>query len=244
MPIRYSLVARGPVILCTQESGDSAAVSTNFANEAERIVRNVSTVENSKTTYTASDHFFHVVIENGTIFMCATDAQFRKTRAFAFLEEIQSRFTGGSLTVRAVTARPMELQRDFGAVLASNMKKYSADTGDNITRLQAQVEEVRGVMTQNIEKVLEREEKLGDLIEKTGDLEASANSFKKTARAAHKVMWWKNMKMKIILAVVIFVILAVIVVIILVSTGAFKSGDSTAAPIASTTTTPRGGGGK
>lgn len=53
--------------------------------------------------------------------------------------------------------------------------KFSKDEGDNITQLRAQVDEVKGVMTENIERVLERGEKLDDLIDKTTDLEASVS---------------------------------------------------------------------
>jgi len=47
--------------------------------------------------------------------------------------------------------------------------------GDQISTLQSQVEEVKGVMTQNIERVLERGERLEDLMDKTNDLEASVS---------------------------------------------------------------------
>ena len=41
--------------------------------------------------------------------------------------------------------------------------------------LQSQVDEVKGVMTQNIEKVLERGDHLDDLMDKTEELEASVS---------------------------------------------------------------------
>lgn len=52
-------------------------------------------------------------------------------------------------------------------------EKYSKpDETDAVSKLQSQVQEVTGVMTQNIEKVLERGERLEDLIQSTSDLEA------------------------------------------------------------------------
>ena len=52
-------------------------------------------------------------------------------------------------------------------------EKFSGnnDTGDHLTVLQSQVNEVKDVMTQNIEKVLERGENLDELMVKTTDLE-------------------------------------------------------------------------
>lgn len=41
-----------------------------------------------------------------------------------------------------------------------------------MSKLQTQVDEVKGIMTQNIEKVLERGERLEDLIASTDELQA------------------------------------------------------------------------
>ena len=51
-------------------------------------------------------------------------------------------------------------------------EKFSAPDGDQLGQLQSQVNEVKDVMTQNIEKVMERGERLEDLIAQTDDLEA------------------------------------------------------------------------
>ncbi|XP_051898731.1 vesicle-associated membrane protein 8 isoform X2 [Pristis pectinata] len=54
------------------------------------------------------------------------------------------------------------------------MASYSVDPGpDKLSNLQSQVNDVKGIMTHNIEKVLDRGEKLDDLIIKTDDLQAT-----------------------------------------------------------------------
>ena len=57
----------------------------------------------------------------------------------------------------------------------SNSTVGIIDGGGPLSKLQAQVNEVKDVMTQNIEKVLERGERLEDLVDKTEDLEASVS---------------------------------------------------------------------
>jgi len=57
-------------------------------------------------------------------------------------------------------------------------ERFSQESGggnDQITTLQSQVEEVKGVMTQNIERVLERGQRLEELMDKTTDLEANVS---------------------------------------------------------------------
>lgn len=58
--------------------------------------------------------------------------------------------------------------------------KFNSGKGDHLVQLQNQVGEVTGIMKQNVEKVLERGEKLDDLVDKTDDLQASVCLFYKT----------------------------------------------------------------
>ena len=65
-----------------------------------------------------------------------------------------------------------DLQYNF---YLSGQKNFSKAGNDTVTRLQSQVDEVKGVMTQNIEKVMERGDRLDDLMDKTEELEASVS---------------------------------------------------------------------
>ncbi|XP_043550974.1 uncharacterized protein si:ch73-234b20.5 isoform X4 [Chiloscyllium plagiosum] len=61
-----------------------------------------------------------------------------------------------------------------GAAPPPTMASCSMDPGpEKLSHIQGQVNDVKGIMSQNIEKVLERGEKLDDLIIKTDDLQAS-----------------------------------------------------------------------
>lgn len=58
-----------------------------------------------------------------------------------------------------------------------NFQEKFSKKNDNMSQLRSQVDEVKGVMTQNIEKVLERGERLDDLMDKTTELEASVSKW-------------------------------------------------------------------
>ena len=53
----------------------------------------------------------------------------------------------------------------------------------------------------NIEKVLDRGEKIEVLVDKTEALRFQADNFHKQGRALRNRMWWNNLKMKLILLV-------------------------------------------
>ncbi|XP_035668868.1 vesicle-associated membrane protein 7-like [Branchiostoma floridae] len=221
MAILYSCIARGTTVLA-----DSTSASGNFREIMSGILPNIPTRNDTKTTYAAQNYKVHVVVENGIIYICAADASFDSKRPFAFLQDIKQRFTSGSLASRAITASSFELNRDFQPILAEKMEQFSKPGagGDQLSMLQSQVDEVKGVMSQNIEKVLARGDRLDNLMEKTDELEASADTFKKTARRVKKKYFWKNAKMMIILSVVVLVVLIILTLIILFSTGVIKTG--------------------
>ena len=51
-------------------------------------------------------------------------------------------------------------------------EKFSQGGQDNVSQLRSQVDEVKGIMTQNIDKVLDRGARLEDLMASSSELEA------------------------------------------------------------------------
>ncbi|ORY03093.1 synaptobrevin [Basidiobolus meristosporus CBS 931.73] len=78
--------------------------------------------------------------------------------------------------------------------------------------IQKQVDEVVGIMQNNVERVMERGEKLDSLNNKADQLEAGALRFKQGTNRVRKAMWWKNMKLKLIIAAIVVIILIAIIV--------------------------------
>ncbi|GJJ76184.1 vesicle-associated membrane protein 4 [Entomortierella parvispora] len=79
-------------------------------------------------------------------------------------------------------------------------------------QLQQQVDDVVGIMQQNIDSVRDRGEKLDSLQNKTTDLEMGAVQFRKGASGVRRQMWLKNMKWRIIIVVGVILLLVVIIV--------------------------------
>lgn len=77
---------------------------------------------------------------------------------------------------------------------------------------QDQVNEVVGIMRVNVEKVLERDQKLSELDSRADALQEGGKRFEQQAQRLHKKYWWKNIKMMIILGVIGVVILIIIIV--------------------------------
>nr|KAJ3421740.1 hypothetical protein HK105_002450 [Polyrhizophydium stewartii] len=79
-------------------------------------------------------------------------------------------------------------------------------------QVQTKVDEVIDIMQNNIDKVMQRGEKLETLQNKTDDLSHGALQFKKGSAAIKNEMWWKNMKLNLIIAGVVSCIIVIAVV--------------------------------
>ena len=64
---------------------------------------------------------------------------------------------------------------------------------------------------QNIEKVLDRGEKLELLVDKTENLRYQADQFQKGGKALRNKMWWQNIKMKLLVGLILCVVIVIIV---------------------------------
>ncbi|KAG0049202.1 hypothetical protein BGZ83_005978 [Gryganskiella cystojenkinii] len=93
---------------------------------------------------------------------------------------------------------------------------YDPHTGSasssKTAQLQQQVNDVVGIMQQNIDSVRDRGEKLDTLQNKTTDLEMGAVQFRKGASGVRRQMWMKNMKWRIIIALGVILLLVIIIV--------------------------------
>ncbi|XP_026077689.1 vesicle-associated membrane protein 3 [Carassius auratus] len=87
-------------------------------------------------------------------------------------------------------------------------------SGNNrkLQQTQAQVDEVVDIMRVNVDKVLERDQKLSELDDRADALQAGASQFETNAAKLKRKYWWKNCKMWAILIAVVLVIIVIIII--------------------------------
>ncbi len=102
------------------------------------------------------------------------------------------------------------------------MVQYGTTAGgrdDAIANVQREIDDVRGIMTRNIEGLLERGERIDLLVDKTDRLGGSAREFRVRSRGLKRRMWWKNVKLMALLGLVLTLIVVTIVISIKNSIG-------------------------
>ncbi|XP_046742259.1 synaptobrevin-1-like isoform X2 [Diprion similis] len=86
-----------------------------------------------------------------------------------------------------------------------------ASTTKKMQDTQAKVDEVVGIMKVNVEKVLERDQKLSELDNRADALQQGAAQFEQQAGKLKRKYWWKNLKMMIIIGIIAVLILIIII---------------------------------
>uniref|UniRef100_A0A803VM10 V-SNARE coiled-coil homology domain-containing protein n=2 Tax=Ficedula albicollis TaxID=59894 RepID=A0A803VM10_FICAL len=81
-----------------------------------------------------------------------------------------------------------------------------------LQQTQHQVDEVVDIMRVNVDKVLERDQKLSELDDRADALQAGASQFETSAAKLKRKYWWKNCKMWAILIAVVVIIIIIIIV--------------------------------
>ena len=107
-----------------------------------------------------------------------------------------------------MTAIAFAMNGEFARVLQDRMDFFNDNPeADTLSKVKGQIEDVKGVMVDNIEKVLARGEKIELLVDKTEQLNQSAKRFQRASKSLKTAMWWKNVKMWGLIAVIVIIII-------------------------------------
>lgn len=85
---------------------------------------------------------------------------------------------------------------------------------DKFAAVRSKIGDVKDIMVQNIEKVLQRGEKIELLVDKSDALNRSAAKFEKSSNKLKNQMWWRNVKMWLLIAFIVLVVIYIIMSLI------------------------------
>ncbi|KAJ3681551.1 hypothetical protein LUZ60_016040 [Juncus effusus] len=242
-PLIYSFVAKGTTVLAEHTS-----FSGNFSTIAIQCLQKLPPNSN-KFTYSCDGHTFNYLVEKDFVFLVVADEGVGRSVPFIFLDRVKEDFLkryGSDLNGSDEEAglHPLadefdedddlfedrfsvaySLDREFGPKLKEHMQYCISHPEEmsKISKLKAQITEVKGIMMDNIEKVLDRGEKIELLVDKTENLQFQADSFQRHGRQLRRKMWLQNLQFKLMIGGGVLVF---IVIIWLISCGGFSCSKS------------------
>ncbi|XP_021760744.1 vesicle-associated membrane protein 711 [Chenopodium quinoa] len=205
MAILYALVARGSVVLA-----EFVGTSTNASTIAKQILEKIPGDSDTHVSYSQDRYIFHVKRTDGLTVLCMAEDNAGRRIPFAFLEDIHQKFVkayGRSIH----TAPAYAMNDEFSRVLSQQMDYYSNDpNADRLNRMKGEMAQVRNVMIENIDKVLDRGERLELLVDKTATLQGNTLRFRKQARRFRSTVWWRNCRLMLTLIIVLLIIIYIV----------------------------------
>eukprot|EP00262_Sarcandra_glabra_P018372 TRINITY_DN655_c0_g2_i1.p1 TRINITY_DN655_c0_g2~~TRINITY_DN655_c0_g2_i1.p1 ORF type:complete len:238 (-),score=49.81 TRINITY_DN655_c0_g2_i1:283-996(-) len=229
----YSFVAKGTVVLA-----EHTPFSGNFSTIAVQCLQKLPS-NSSKFTYSCDGHTFNYLVDSGFVFLVVADEATGRSVPFVFLERVKDDFKQRyGTSIDSGSPHPLadeedddlfedrfsiayNLDREFGPRLKEHMHycmNHPEEMG-KLSKLKAQITEVKGIMMDNIEKVLDRGERIELLVDKTENLQFQADSFQRQGRQLRRKMWLQNLRFKLMVG---GAVLALIIIIWLMACKGFK----------------------
>ncbi len=82
---------------------------------------------------------------------------------------------------------------------------FSSTKNDKIGQINEQIDATIDTMVQNLDRILQRGERIDLLVTKTEELQSNAIEFRKTSTTLKRHFWWQNVKMWIIVGICVVV---------------------------------------
>lgn len=205
MPITVAIVAQNKQILA--EDKVNPTTRTSLTKIIERLPRH-----DGKVSYQVQSDVYHCLTENELVYICISDPETKVRTAYGFLDDIKNKFKeqfGGSGYPRKDLS-PQSC-RKFAVTLASQMRYFNENPdGDKIGKLKSQIEDVKQVMLNNIDELIDRGERIDMLVDKTDQLQNQAGAFHSNSRTLRREMQWRNIK----ICIAIFLALCILGLVI------------------------------
>ncbi|CAB3409593.1 unnamed protein product [Caenorhabditis bovis] len=218
-----------PIAMGHSEFYDSEGTSGNKPmpsdTEITRLVKTrVRTYFNNDGKIELDGYIMHylVVVESfcTMIYTCVAEPGLSYDKAKQFLEtKIRSIMASSQLQMVIDQANAYELLGHIQPIILKHIKEHNQSVPSpqelRINSLRAQVDDVRNVMADNVERIMERGERLENIAQRTEQLQSSATSFKSTARRVQRRFCQKNAKYTVCVILTLIIVIAIIVLTIL-----------------------------
>lgn len=216
----YSFVAKGSVVLA-----EHTTFSGNFSTIAIQCLEKLPSF-NSKHAYACDGHSFNYLVDDGFVYLVVASDSVGREAPYAFLERVKEDFKKQYGQGRANTTHGFDIEfgyedtfdvaysldKEFGPKLKEHMQYYTdhPEELNRIARVKSTLSDVRGIVIENIEKLLDRGERIELLVDKTENLRFQADSFQRQGRQLRRKMWLQGVKIKLAVFGITFLFILVV----------------------------------
>ncbi|KAL0484076.1 vesicle-associated membrane protein [Acrasis kona] len=194
MPIVFSLIA-------DSENNNLGAHPANNKVMTDTIIAKILPKlpqDNHKRTLTQKDGNY--------VYFCVAEGGYSKRICWAFIDDLETKF----LQMRSPS------QGQVKKLIKDRVVFFNDPANDKIIKLQNKMDDLKGVMVDNFDKILDRGDKLEMLQQSTDDIVDGSIEFRRNTGKVKRNMCCNYI---ILVLVLIFIILAIIVIAVLAGCG-------------------------
>lgn len=221
----YTAVAKGKTILTSYANGtqNASAIATLILDRIDLGVEAKQTFVHQKYQI----HYIHSAptpaIAGGLTFLAIGTESLGRRIPFACLFDVKRHFLEtfsmeeiSQAGLNEFTAFDSTLRTSMTLVLSHGTEGGTGAAGvgaggDRAREVQREIDSVKDIMSQNIERVLERGERIDLLVDKSSHLGSSSLAFRKRSQAVKRQMWWQQTRTTALIGSVVLVLVYLMV---------------------------------
>jgi vesicle transport protein SEC22 len=181
---------------------------SDFRSQTKALLLKLSSQSENNSIVEFDKYLAHIKITDEVAFICFCEKSSSKNVAFAFLNELSETFFKMFTEGQIMSAnRPYALIK-FEATIHRVMREYqNARSVEGLSRIKQDLSEVQSIMTENINEVLERGNKLDYLNLLSGNLAVDSKRYLDVSRDLNLQAFYKNAKVILIAFIFICIII-------------------------------------
>lgn len=193
MSIIYALVAKdGDTVL-----SNGQIASGNFPQVTQSILGKIQPNKQCSLTYN-SHYMFHYISKGDLTVLCLSETDYKISLAKVFLQQLRKQFMERYPEHKIEKAYAYSMKK-FNKEIEKLIKHYNSDKVDKYKACLNEVNKLKNQTLDNINKLLEREEKVEILVQKTKSMNIESMGLKRRARKIRDVERWKDRKFKLLI---------------------------------------------
>ena len=199
----------------------SRAANAATEETAGKVLTSGNLKPNAQLTVTVTPEIGTLHLAAGEMDVVAVIAapEYPRRSAFKLLDEIRGQVREAGITAEDVAAatKALSLKSSLPFLRDACIRYDDLAEVDKLTAVGAQVEEVKATMEGNINRMLDNQETVGAIEDKSEAMRAGAQQFQRRSDNVRRMMWWRLVKLKLIFATLVLCILGYIIIPIIVS---------------------------
>ena len=214
--LAYGRLSDG-LLLATHKSRRANAATEETC---KKVFESGNLKPNAQLTVTVTPEIgtLHLNAGGDDVIAVVTASAYPRKLAFDLLDEVRRDVTRASITASDVrdAEKPGCFARSLPSLREICARYGEAAEADKVARVGAQVHEVQAMMEGNINRMLDNQETVGAVEDKSEALREGASQFNRRSEHVRRIMWWRLMKLKMIFAALATCVLGYILVPIIV----------------------------